>query len=90
MRTAELLAARLDAATDAREARALARGLGQLGSTWAWEALGTARAKTGEEVRARCARALHAAYDRHEGSTRATIRKALSLVTPDEGRKLAR
>lgn len=87
--TAELLAARLATAPES-EAAAIAQGLGFLGSTWAWDALGPSRVGEGRAVRALCSTALVAAHARFTGSARVAIVKAMKMVDPNGARKLAK
>lgn len=79
-RSATLLAARLGEAHDPATVKALADGLGQVGSSWAWEAMGPANAATGARVRRTCADALVAAYARTEGPARESLGQALLMV----------
>ena len=89
-RTADLLATSLATAPES-DVAAIAHGLGFLGSTWAWEALGPTRADEGRAVRERCANALVAAYARYTGpAARSAIGKMLRMVDPDAARSLAK
>lgn len=77
---ADALVSRLRAAPDA----GVARALGSLGSSWAWEAFGSARRAEGEMLRAGIARALIAAYPSSEGETRKELERALIVVRAPE------
>ncbi len=78
---AKLLADELDATVAAEEARVIAKALGALGSSWAWQALGPARKADGDKARGIAAAALVRGYVRFGGSDeRSAHRQALTLV----------
>ncbi|UQA58193.1 hypothetical protein [Polyangium aurulentum] len=80
---ADALASMLAARPDADTATLLARSLGDVGSSWAWQT--PVIAASGEEsaVRAIAAKALVGSYLRYEGETREAIAKAILLVDHD-------
>jgi len=77
---AKVLAAELDASTSKSDAASLARALGNLGSSWAWQALGASRQAEGDEAREVAAAALVRNYARYDGDVRAAQRSALTMV----------
>lgn len=84
---ARALAKELDAATSKNDAASLVRALGNLGSSWAWQALGAARQAEGNDTREVAASALVRSYHRFDGETRAAYRSALTMVeSADTGR----
>lgn len=78
--SAEVLARALDAAATSDEATLVANALGNLGSKWAWEALGPSRAAEGQKARERIATALVSSFARHGLSVRDSHRGALGMV----------
>lgn len=91
MKSAQLLSSKLESATDEAAVRALTAGIAQVGSTWAWEAMGPERMAEGIEIRARCSSALLAAYPRQESdASRLAIRTALRMVDEKAAKKLER
>jgi hypothetical protein len=74
------LVSRLAAAPDADAARAL----GNLGSSWAWVALGESRRAEGEAIRGEIARALVAALPGSEGELRTELGRAILMVKAPE------
>jgi len=91
MKSAQLLSTKLESATDEATVRALTSGIAQVGSTWAWEAMGPERMAEGIEIRARCSSALLTAYPRQESdASRLAIRTALRMVDEKAAKKLER
>jgi hypothetical protein len=78
--SAEVMTRLLDATTTTDEATLVANALGNLGSQWAWEALGPTRAAEGQKVRERIAPALVRSFVRHGLSVRDSHRGALGMV----------
>lgn len=74
------LAARLGAHPDDATAAAIADAIGFHGSSWAWEALGAARAQEGAAARQKLADALLSAYPGYQGRARSAIGNALIVV----------
>jgi hypothetical protein len=85
---ARVLASELEQATSSDDAATLARVLGNLGSSWAWRALGASRQAEGEQVRDVVAAALVKSYSRYGGEARARHRAALTMVEPVGLRRL--
>lgn len=78
---AERLVAALDGARSAGEAGEIARALGMLGSSWAWQAMGSERAVQGVAIRASVAAALVRGYVRFaEDGVRAHLASSLGMV----------
>jgi hypothetical protein len=78
--SANHLAALLAGAPDDAAAEIAAGALGQVGSSWAWSAMGPAAEATGLAVREIATRALVDAFPRRGGAARARIGKAMLLV----------
>jgi hypothetical protein len=74
------LAARLGAHPDDATAAYLADAIAFNGSSWAWEALGAARAQEGAATRQKLADALLAAYPGYQGRARTALGNALITV----------
>ncbi len=74
------LAARLAAHPADSTVVALSRAIGFYGSSWAWEALGPARAQEGAAARQKLSDALLAAYPGYQGRARAELGDALIVV----------
>ena len=77
---ARALAAELATASSKDDAASLARALGNLGSSWAWQALGASRQAEGIEAGDVIAAALVRSYGRYDGDARAAHRTALTMV----------
>jgi hypothetical protein len=77
---AEALASMLTARPDADTATVLARSLGDVGSSWAWQTPVISASGEEDVVRGAAAKALVGAYLRYEGETREAIGKAILLV----------
>lgn len=60
--------------------RAVAQALGMQGSSWAWQALGAARADEGKRIRTATASALMAAYPHYEGDAARALMNAILMV----------
>jgi len=77
---AKALAAALEAATDVREQVELARALGDVGNTWAWQTPGVTARSEEAEVKRVAAQALVSAYVARTGDARQAASNALLVV----------
>jgi HEAT repeat protein len=77
---ADALAAALGESTDGKEARRLVEALGSIGSSWAWQTPGAGEKSEEAAVRETAARALVAAFVRHEDGVRQAASNALMVV----------
>lgn len=89
MASARLLASLLAEEARPKRAATLAESLGTMGSSWAWQALGPARADEGRQVREAAVRALVPAFIRHRGPARAAAARALGMVESPSTRAVA-
>jgi HEAT repeat protein len=74
------LRARLENRPSAEVAEAVADAMGFLGSSWAWTALGPARADEGLDLRDELSVALTSAYAAYQARARAAIGRALLMI----------
>jgi hypothetical protein len=87
---AQHLEARLAARPPTETVRTIADAMAQLGSSWAWEALGPSRAAEGDALRAGLAATLVAALPHYQGPARDAIEDALLVVAhPSTPNRLA-
>jgi hypothetical protein len=77
---AQLLVARLTDAHEARTARALALAMGHLGSSWAWQALGPARAQEGDTLRGQLVEALVRSFAEQPAEVQRASEHALRML----------
>lgn len=82
------LEARSTKATTPDETGRLASALGNLGSSWAWRALGADRSEEAREVRATISTALVKAFPRVSARPRDSVRAALSMVQAEGLREI--
>lgn len=81
---AEALSAALDATGDPGEAELIAKALGRVASSWAWQAMGSQHQAAGLKVRAIATRALLRSFSRFGGEARqASIRGLSAAAHPD-------
>ena len=85
--SAEHLATLLAAATDSAAAEPIAKALGNVGSSWAWQALGASQEANARVVRAAAAKALVSAFAKHKDA-RPTAETALRMVEPPDAETL--
>jgi hypothetical protein len=90
---AKLLASELDKAGSADEAQAIAKALGSLGSSWAWNAIaqtgGDAKRTEGLAAREAAAAAVVRGFVRFDGAARGEHRRALEMIAHPETRRIA-
>lgn len=77
---ADVLVGRLESATDEATVNAAAIGLGWMGSSWGWRALGVERETEGNAIRAFIADALMRAWLNRPGATRKELGDALMMT----------
>jgi hypothetical protein len=88
--SAEQLAALLEATTEPTTAEAASEALGTIGSSWAWRALGPARADDATAIRDRALAALLLGYAQQHGAAQRAAGRALDMLEHPDTRRRAR